>query len=408
MRLTLKGVSVALKVRPEIFEHLLVNDVLDKSKASPLAKAIVCCQALWFCLQCIGRLAESLPISLLEVSPGPVPGGYCTSNATKLNTFMHALFALTIYIQWWHKPLDIEESTMIRGEAAREMLAWMSMYQPMDSLGICSDPRVEARRIRTVNPHDPFARSISRARLDYGDGIQPAHDVVLDSYLPSQRYIALADCDELLSTGLCYYDEGKYAKRSPSWFLILNSMDIERWKCAAKLFTENPPSGIWNEYEGLVTTHNSDWPPLLDRAANVDLSVWLLFTVAGSLYGGLHALPWSSDFRTGKEKEIWQGSVLLIVGFGPLVLLYLSASVLMRSLARRYSQADSNGRAAKLLGGVAKSIISKLIYFAVAVPCAGYCVARIFLVVECLIALFHSAPGVFIMPSWSPYFLHIT
>jgi len=157
-----------------------------------------------------------------------------------------------------------------------------------------------------------------------------------------------------------------------------------------------------------VTTHNSDWPPLLGQAANVNLSVWLLFTVAGFLYGGLHALPWSGDFRTGKEKEIWQESVLLIVSLGPLVLLYLSASVLMRSLARRYRQADSNGRAAKLLGGVAKSIISKLIYFAVAVPCAGYYMARIFLVVECLIALFYSSPGVFIMPSWSPSFPHVT
>ena len=68
MQLTPKGVLIALKVKPEILESLLVNDVLDKSKASPLAKAIVCCQALWFCVQCIGRLAESLPLSLLEVS----------------------------------------------------------------------------------------------------------------------------------------------------------------------------------------------------------------------------------------------------------------------------------------------------------------------------------------------------
>ena len=68
MRLTPKGVLIALKVRPEILETLLMDDVLDKSKASPLAKAIVCCQALWFCVQCIARLAESLPLSLLEVS----------------------------------------------------------------------------------------------------------------------------------------------------------------------------------------------------------------------------------------------------------------------------------------------------------------------------------------------------
>ena len=67
MRLSIKGVSIALEVRPEMLDNFLVDDVLDKSKASPLAKAIVCCQALWFCAQCIGRLVASLPLSLLEV-----------------------------------------------------------------------------------------------------------------------------------------------------------------------------------------------------------------------------------------------------------------------------------------------------------------------------------------------------
>ena len=68
MRLSLKGVAVALKLRPGILESLHLDDVLDKSKASPLAKAIVCGQATWFCMQCIARLAQSLPLSLLEVS----------------------------------------------------------------------------------------------------------------------------------------------------------------------------------------------------------------------------------------------------------------------------------------------------------------------------------------------------
>ncbi len=68
MRLTLKGVAVALKLRPELLQDFPADDILDKSKASPLAKAIVCGQALWFCLQCLGRLVSSTPLSLLEVS----------------------------------------------------------------------------------------------------------------------------------------------------------------------------------------------------------------------------------------------------------------------------------------------------------------------------------------------------
>ncbi len=68
MRLTLKGVAVALRSRPELFNDSSADAILDKSKASPLAKGIVCSQALWFCLQCLGRLISSAPLSLLEVS----------------------------------------------------------------------------------------------------------------------------------------------------------------------------------------------------------------------------------------------------------------------------------------------------------------------------------------------------
>lgn len=68
MRLTLKGVAVALKLRPELLQDFPADDILDKSKASPLAKAIVCGQDLWFCLQCLGRVVSSTPLSLLEVS----------------------------------------------------------------------------------------------------------------------------------------------------------------------------------------------------------------------------------------------------------------------------------------------------------------------------------------------------
>ncbi|PMD26347.1 hypothetical protein NA56DRAFT_543155, partial [Hyaloscypha hepaticicola] len=65
--------------------------ISDKSNASGLAKAMVCIQALWFCIQALSRVLRSLPITLLE-----------------LNTFAHSLCALLIYILWWHKPLDVE------------------------------------------------------------------------------------------------------------------------------------------------------------------------------------------------------------------------------------------------------------------------------------------------------------
>ena len=99
------------------------------------------------------------------------------SNTIKLNTFAHALIAFIIYVQWWHKPLDVEESSFIRGDLGREMLAWMSMYEPMDRLGICRDHRMEARRIRTIDRDDPYAR-VNRGRFNYRNPLRNPENVV--------------------------------------------------------------------------------------------------------------------------------------------------------------------------------------------------------------------------------------
>lgn len=75
MRLTLEGFVVALRLRPDLLRDSQTDAILDKSKASPLAKAIVCGQALWFCLQCLGRVLSSAPLTLLEVSHSRIGGG---------------------------------------------------------------------------------------------------------------------------------------------------------------------------------------------------------------------------------------------------------------------------------------------------------------------------------------------
>ncbi|KAF2746280.1 hypothetical protein M011DRAFT_404567 [Sporormia fimetaria CBS 119925] len=77
-------------------------EIWDKSKASGLTKTLVCLQATWFCVQCLGRLSQSLPITLLG-----------------LNTFVHALCALLIYLLWWNKPLDIEARTTLQGTSSK-------------------------------------------------------------------------------------------------------------------------------------------------------------------------------------------------------------------------------------------------------------------------------------------------
>lgn len=92
--------------------HITAGEIADKSNGNGLAKTLVCMQSIWFCIQCVARLAQHLPLSLLEIS-----------------TAAHALAAVTTYLLWWHKPLDIERPTSVLIESERDVRLWASAFQ---------------------------------------------------------------------------------------------------------------------------------------------------------------------------------------------------------------------------------------------------------------------------------------
>lgn len=96
---------------PWLLPDISEESIQDKSKANSLAKGVVCVQAFWFILQTIFRLADGLPISLLELS-----------------TAAHSLCALLVYALWWRKPLDVESPTVITGEDSRELFAFLAFF----------------------------------------------------------------------------------------------------------------------------------------------------------------------------------------------------------------------------------------------------------------------------------------
>ena len=68
----------------------------------------------------------------------------------------------------------------------------------------------------------------------------------------------LADCDELLTSGLDYYDDGSRGNVSTAAYFALDTIDVERRTCAPVLFSEYPPSGLWTEYEYLILMHHRE------------------------------------------------------------------------------------------------------------------------------------------------------
>ncbi|KAI1627818.1 hypothetical protein EDD37DRAFT_277949 [Exophiala viscosa] len=90
--------------------------ISDKSKANSLAKVLVVIQAGWLIVECIGRAVAGLPITLLEI-----------------NTVAHVVCALMMYALWWHKPLNISEPVVIKGDGIHSFCSAMWMFSEFSS-----------------------------------------------------------------------------------------------------------------------------------------------------------------------------------------------------------------------------------------------------------------------------------
>ncbi|KAA8913670.1 hypothetical protein FN846DRAFT_771840, partial [Sphaerosporella brunnea] len=71
-------------------------DIEDKSKASGFAKLLACFQAGWVLLEFAARLSQGIFITVLE-----------------LNTAVHVIFALVMYVVWGSKPADVSRPLII-------------------------------------------------------------------------------------------------------------------------------------------------------------------------------------------------------------------------------------------------------------------------------------------------------
>lgn len=67
-RLTLTARGMALLAQCGHLPDIPEADITDKSKGNDVAKALVILQASWMLIQVLGRLAASLPVTLLEIN----------------------------------------------------------------------------------------------------------------------------------------------------------------------------------------------------------------------------------------------------------------------------------------------------------------------------------------------------
>jgi hypothetical protein len=428
--LTAKGVSFLLKHNPDSLPDIAEDDVKDKSKGSSFSKFVACIQTAWFCLSCIARISDRLPLSMLE-----------------LNTFAHALCTVVVYILWWKKPLDIEQPLLIRNESLNPLLAYMWMSSNTSCIlksenvafSVGRDPEFEAiidcrattESERLVTQIDHSYNRARQSNPTQGSTNEATFRVTTTQIHPS--------------TGFCVNDkstrwttrETKYSYSGSSYPLVthydyhqpavfnLTPYDVRRWELAREAMDKYSLSKPSKNLDLVTIKPISE---SMDKEDNEAPKTWqtLGFALLAASYGGLHMLAWNLHFPTSLEQGLWRISVLVIaspavlwiVGFLLLrvgMWLIMVLSVCFRKLPDKFKPSRQPRTDTILVRHIKDGCsIIRSVFIGVGKVLGPeaflwiYLPARAYLVVESLRTLFALPAEAYKATSWSQYIPHIT
>ncbi|KAL8642370.1 MAG: hypothetical protein Q9228_000923 [Teloschistes exilis] len=413
----------------DVLPWLSEGEIWDKSKANGLAKTIVCIQAAWFCTQCIARLGQGMPISLLE-----------------LNTFAHAVCALLVYILWWNKPLDVHEPTVVdvgQSDAARYIcaLAWSGPQSPIPHLqrvSLCKHTLKEKIRHKialvlqgsmTCNLGDgPLTRSSSGQR-------SAAKRRICAQIVGMERPLALEerpkafhglDPETINSRIWGCFDPPVFVLEaaevipstsmhvSTEWASIdVDEILLERLKLVETLRSLPNYTAYEKAFSRILEATDPDLRMLKPRELNFTDSLMRQSTdvnpvgrnltgatgivISGILYGGLHTIAWGSNAFTSPIEDLaWKMSCFVVAGGG----LFAFAGIFGLDIATKRIQANRPIGFMKALVYAAAPIYMSFTLL--------YLVCRVYLVFEVFRNLGYLDPAVYKTPEWSVYFPHIS
>lgn len=428
------------------------DELKDKSKGNSLTKLLACVQAAWFCASCLARVAQRLPLSLLE-----------------LNTFAHAFCTVIVYAIWWKKPLDVERPLLIKQDRVRPLLAYMWMAsktsaqpnrkrQGDTSYEVGRDPEFEAIMYnKTCQKTSSATNEVRQERTSNASADVSIITVNTTCCCPGTNfYVNGASTRWTVRATTSWGDEYSshtysHTYNEPAVFK-LSPADVRRWQLgqeALEKYSLNKPM----KDQDLVTVKTvpemfrfeSKWSGN-DPTKGEFFRPWtaLGFSTLAACYGGLHALAWNARFPSKRQRKLWRISAIVIASPATLFLLlvlfaifiqYLSSLLALilrmrnRNLAPLPVTASSPPNTeprpititspTKDLGKARKNnkcrwdvpleVLSGLASIAVAsAVMVLYLPARAYIVCESFRMVFFLPPEAFRTTSWSQYFPHIT
>ena len=440
--LTPDGVRFLLAHEPNSLPDISEEQIQDKSKADSITKTLVCAQASWFCVQCILRLAQSLPISLLE-----------------LNTFGHSLCTLLIYLLWWHKPLNVNQPTLIQDEKMRPLFAYMWMtsrvsgdeYNTLDIAGGAKDEFDGIWPYRDPKLSDMnFVRTTdlsSTCRSDPPDqvlqenhrigSVKPPEDNPPSIDLEYDRNFRRLSSSRFRYRILHWLASQKFLSavlRLPAGATTRDTAidhfsptDISRWRLALQAIEQYDLEHDLRSRHELHPYGQKERdlkPRVKPRIDNVIYTLArneLCFglAAAGSLYGGLHLVAWNAPFSSRPEEIMWRiaASSVTFTGllFGPFVLWSqlpaakrgLAGLTNTRAEGQRIRQ-RKEGRVKVWIEIALAGVVFLLMFTVMPLLWLAYVFSRVYLVVECFKNVAHLPAGAYQIPQWSSYVPHIT
>ncbi|KAF7980339.1 hypothetical protein HWV62_38767 [Athelia sp. TMB] len=398
MTLTSVGVRFLMDHHPDLLPDLSETSITDRTRASSLSKAVLLAQITWFCMNCIARLGQNLPLSLLEVT-----------------TLAHGLCTLVTYALWWSKPLNIAEPTLIRGREAREACALMTMCSPDEKYAILGTVSIQfpaemasIQLSQSISGRPPPSPREATAPLRTPESPQnPLQPKPFITLVPGRQVLEGTDFTPKkeetktpfhhLKTLVLYNSRAEpwYAKRrEPNEPVVLHPADTERWKLAYAAMERYGllRSGVElpeKPYLSPQTTLQSS-SDFKGRGIKAIVHSNLSAIALTLIYGLPHFLGWNAHFPTPLEQLLWRIATLAVTLWGAAMASVVALIITIRLLMKDFT---GERRGETVLVACASSLY---------IVTAGY------LLVESMRQLLYLEPAAYALPSWSNYLPHFS
>ena len=280
---------------------ITTREVRDKSKGNWFSKSLALLQIGWFVVQLLGRVAQGLQTTPLEL-------------------FTLGAVACTIvsYINWWDKPLDVNTSTTVSMASAREIpkqafFAPLEIYRLKEGiLGSKSEPWLDG--LRAYVPSGLVHRIAEQqvtgncaAELQVG----AYDDRQLPSFLGLHLQKAPRNVLELLGglpqptpeniAGWETYRDGIAALRSID--RAVSQIDMAHWGRRRDLLTV---SGMKKRPRDVGPRPGGFWSDAFFEDRVIHTSSSLGFTFISLVFGACHLLAWNYGFPSAAERILWR------------------------------------------------------------------------------------------------------